>query len=204
MALPEKGGRELILASASPRRRSLLETLGVSFDCDPAQVDETPHPREVARRYVERMARAKAGEVRTRHPTDRAVLAADTAVVCGSRIFGKPSNRDDALSMLQCLSGRRHQVLTAVCVLAPDLEKLLTVSTAVAFVELCTATREAYLDSGEPWDKAGAYAIQGLGGAFVSSIRGSYSNVVGLPLAETWQLLREAGVVTRLDPQPAL
>jgi len=203
MAWSESTGTPLVLASASPRRRELLETLGVVFTCDPAAVDETPLPGESPAEYVARVARAKALAVRARHTGRCAVLAADTAVVLGGRIFGKPADRAEALAMLRRLSGQVHRVLTAVAVYGPGIARLQSVATEVTFTGLSEAAREAYVDSGECCDKAGAYAIQGLGGAFVRSIRGSYSNVVGLPLAETRALLQAAGVPTQLDPAPA-
>ncbi len=192
-------GARLILASASPRRSELLSQLGVAFTCDPAQIDESPNPGEPAPDYVMRMALEKARAVRLRYPdADSVVLAADTSVIVEGDILGKPDNPEHARTILNRLSGREHSVLTAVCV-ASDIEDCELVSTTVEFVAIDAASCAAYLATQEPWDKAGAYGIQGLGGAFVRAIHGSYSNVVGLPLAETRQLLQRVGITTALD-----
>ncbi|MEH6591736.1 MAG: Maf family protein [Halioglobus sp.] len=191
---------QLILASASPRRRDLLDQLGVSYQVDPADIDETPRDREAAGDYVERMAREKAACVAQRHDMlDCVVLAADTTVVIDEDILGKPTDHFDGLGILARLSGRRHRVITAVCLQTRQSVEVRQVETGVNFVQLDRAVCEAYLATSEPWDKAGAYAIQGLGGAFVSSIDGSYSNVVGLPLTETWRLLSASGIATALE-----
>lgn len=183
----------LVLASQSPRRRELLEQLGLAFEVRPAHADETVLPGEAPRAYVLRVAREKARAV-----AGDLVLAADTAVVLGDEVLGKPEGPDDARRMLRALSGTRHAVLTGVCVrrasgaLAVELDAV--VSTAVAFAPLSAEQIDWYVRTGEPLDKAGAYAIQGAGGAFVVSVEGSVSNVVGLPLVETVALLREAGL----------
>jgi septum formation protein len=190
---------QLILASASPRRRELLEQLGVDYLCDPAAIDESPLAGEKPEDYVRRMAREKAAAVAARHPSSRWVLAADTTVVLGDDVLGKPRDHFDGLGMLARLSGRSHSVLTAICLHGAGEAQGELVETRVEFVPLSREVCEAYLATDEPWDKAGCYAIQGLGGAFVRSIQGSYSNVVGLPLSETWQLLRTAGITTALE-----
>lgn len=191
---------DLVLASASPRRRELLAQLGVDFSCDAAEIDETPMVGELPRTYVQRVARDKAEKVAQRFsPGECLVLAADTTVVIDGRVLGKPNDLSDGMAMLQRLSGRSHTVFTAVCLSNGLEERCEVVATEVSFAELSPQTCAAYLATGEPWDKAGAYAIQGLGGALVSGIRGSYSNVVGLPLNETWQMLREFGVPTALE-----
>ena len=133
----------------------------------------------------------------------RAVLGADTTVVLDGDIMGKPLNRSDALETLNRLSGRSHTVITAICLASHRGLCLRSVVTEVLFVALEPQVCDAYLATDEPWDKAGSYAIQGLGGAFVREIRGSYSNVVGLPLAETWELLHEHGIATGLTPERA-
>lgn len=190
----------LILASASPRRRELLAQLGVDFTCDPADIDETPDAGETPQAYVERMARVKAAEVLARHPDPGiAVLAADTTVAIDDLVLGKPADRLDGLATLARLSGRVHTVFTGICVATADGDACEVVSTDVEFATLSREACEAYLATAEPWDKAGAYGIQGLGGALVRAIRGSYSNVVGLPLNETWQMLARHGVPTCLD-----
>lgn len=188
----------LVLASASPRRQALLEQLGVRFVVVPADIDESPHPGESPVDYVRRVARDKARAVRAGGHAESAVLAADTSVVLDDDILGKPRDHFHALGMLARLSGRTHQVMTAVCLSTQGAEEVIAVETAVTFLGLDRSTCERYLESGEAWDKAGAYAIQGLGGALVASISGSYSNVVGLPLAETWQLLCRHRVQTAL------
>jgi septum formation protein len=190
----------LILASASPRRRELLEQLGVSYTCDPAHIDESWEVGEAPADYVQRMAQEKARAVVGRHADPEfAVLAADTTVVIDGAVLGKPRDKADALGILACLSGRRHSVLTAVCLCSAMGESCELVETEVEFIALSREICEAYLATGESWDKAGAYGIQGLGGAFVRAIKGSYSNVVGLPLCETWQLLSASGISTTLS-----
>ena len=191
---------KIILASASPRRRELLAQMGMACEIVPADIDETQTPGETPRAYVQRMAREKASIVFQRHP-ERAVLAADTTVVLDGQTLGKPVDRGDARAMLGSLSGRSHEVMTAICLLTRQQQSAECVVTEVEFCALDEALCEAYLDSDEPWDKAGGYGIQGLAGVFVKSIRGSYSNVVGLPLHETWSLLRQAGIPT--PPEPA-
>lgn len=186
---------ELILASASPRRSELLTQLGVSYRCDPAAIDETVHKGEAAVEYVQRMAREKAQVVSERYQAETSVvLAADTSVVIDDVILGKPEDYADALNMLTLLSGSRHTVMTAVCLQASGSVQCKLVATDVDFAYLSQAQCEAYLATSEPWDKAGAYAIQGIAAAFVTGIHGSYSNVVGLPLFETWQMLKSVGV----------
>ncbi|RLQ21924.1 septum formation inhibitor Maf [Seongchinamella sediminis] len=191
---------DLILASASPRRRELLDQIGVRYRCEPADIDETPRDREKPGDYVLRMAAEKAAAVAGRHRDEGlAVLAADTSVVIDEDVLGKPADRFAGLGMLARLSGRSHSVLTAVCLHGPDgISECELVATRVEFVQLSREMCEAYLATDEPWDKAGGYAIQGLAGAFVSSIEGSYSNVVGLPLAETWRMLSARGIAGAL------
>ncbi len=183
----------LVLASQSPRRRELLGQLGIALEVRPAQTDESVAPGEKPRAYVLRVAREKARAV-----PGELVLAADTAVVLGDEVLGKPEGPDDARRMLRALSGTEHEVLTAVVVRrpspAPALELDAVVATRVRFAPLSPAEIDWYVDTGEPRDKAGAYAIQGAGGAFVLGVEGSVSNVVGLPLAETAALLRRAGL----------
>ncbi len=193
---------ELVLASASPRRRELLDQLGVRYVCDPADIDESRDPGEAPAAYVERMAREKAACVAARYPVvPTAVLAADTIVLLDDAdVLGKPRDHFDGLAMLAKLSGRSHSVVTAVCLQQSASVSCELVETKVEFIQLTRELCEAYLATDEPWDKAGGYGIQGLAGAFVRSIQGSYSNVVGLPLCETWQLLRENGIATSLAP----
>ncbi|MEM9256000.1 MAG: Maf family protein [Pseudomonadota bacterium] len=192
--------KPLILASGSPRRQEILNLLGASYDIQPANIDETPGDGELAEEYVRRMAHEKALNVAAAHASQEhiAVLAADTTVVVDGDVLGKPVDRLDGLAMLARLSGRIHQVMTAVCLVSDTDTESICVATDVEFVTLSRATCEAYLSTDEPWDKAGGYGIQGLAGAFVKAIRGSYSNVVGLPMAETQALLVEAGIATKL------
>lgn len=188
----------LCLASASPRRRELLAQIGVAHKVTPADIDETRRPGESPRDYVLRLAREKALWVSSRRP-DAPVLAADTAVVLGDEVYGKPQHRDQGLAMLASLAGRSHQVLTAVALATCDcLTSALSEST-VQLRTMSEAERAAYWDTGEPQDKAGGYAIQGLGAVFVESLHGSFSGVVGLPLYETAELLRTAGVPCWLE-----
>lgn len=186
--------RFVYLASASPRRRELLAQLGVDCRVVPASLDESRKPGESPARYVRRLAREKAAASRLAlGDVPEPVIGADTAVVIDDRILGKPKDRDDAESMLLALSGRCHQVITGVALLGPDGSADALSRSRVRFRELSPAEARAYWDTGEPADKAGAYAIQGLGAVFVESIQGSYSGVVGLPLFETAQLLAGFG-----------
>ncbi|MCB1791369.1 MAG: septum formation inhibitor Maf [Gammaproteobacteria bacterium] len=185
----------IILASQSPRRAALLDQVGITYECLAADVDESVHADERAADYVERVAIAKADTVHAQHP-NRIVLAADTAVVLDQRILGKPRDRDEAVEMLSLLSGRTHEVLTGVAIAADVSAFRLSVS-RVGFRTLSADEIDAYWRSGEPADKAGAYAVQGIAAAFIERIEGSYSGIMGLPLFETLALLREAGVQTR-------
>ena len=189
-----------ILASASPRRQELLAIAGVEFSCQPADIDESVHVGEAADIYVQRMAREKAAVVALRQVgASYCVLAADTSVVIDGDVLGKPADYGEAMAYLSRLSGRRHQVITAVCLQSEAGVSTHSEKTTVQFVQLSQKQCEAYVATDEPWDKAGAYAIQGLGAAFVERIEGSYSNVVGLPLAQTLKLLAQHGVLSALD-----
>jgi septum formation protein len=174
----------LVLASGSPRRRELLEQLGLTFRIAAPDLDETPHPGERPTDLVRRLAAAKATAV-----DGDPVIAADTTVEVDGEILGKPVDADDARRMLRRLSGRSHKVHTGVAVRAGARVEAEVVTTIVTFTALSPAVVEWYLGTGEPFDKAGAYAIQGHGGAFVETVRGSVSNVVGLPLTTTARLL---------------
>jgi septum formation protein len=194
MTAPSGAPRRLVLASASPRRLELLAQIGLAPDeVDPADIDETPQPDETARRLALRLANAKAAAVAARHP-DAFVLAADTVVAVGRRLLGKPEHEADARRMLSLLSGRAHRVLSAVAAAAPGGHTSARLSeTRVQFKRLTDRELAAYLASGE-WDgKAGAYAVQGRAGAFVTSLNGSYTGVVGLPLYETRGVLEGVG-----------
>lgn len=193
--MPEPKTRTILLASASPRRRMLMEQIGVPVRVAPVDVDETPLPGEDPARYVERLARAKARAGLAKMEGDSGLsLGSDTTVVLDGRILGKPADRADAEAMLERLSGSIHQVMTAVA-LAGQYGCFARLSvTEVRFRAISPAEIRAYCDTGEYRDKAGAYGIQGRGGVFVTGLSGSYSAVVGLPLEETAELFAEAGV----------
>lgn len=180
------------LATRSPRRHELLSQIGVPHNQLAVQVDETPIADETPLNYVTRLALAKAhaGRALTR---DLPVLGADTAVVIDNEIMGKPQGPEQAFTMMRRLSGRTHKVLTGVALVSDRSESRLSVS-SVTFRSVTTEEIHAYWESGEPLDKAGGYAIQGLGAVFVSHIEGSYSGVMGLPLFETAELLANAGI----------
>lgn len=194
---------QLYLASASPRRRELLLQIGVPHRRVAAPIDERVLPGEPPAAYVERLARAKAaaGLVALGHPA--CVLGADTAVVLDGQILGKPEDRAAGLAMLAALSGRAHQVFTAVALADGTRCASQVVISRVHFRSITPAECEAYWDTGEPADKAGGYGIQGLGAVFVSHLEGSYSAVVGLPLAETAALLAEFAIPCWQSPVPA-
>lgn len=184
------------LASASPRRQALLAQIGVTFKVRPVTVDEAPRDGESPQTLVRRLAAAKAtGCWRTYgERAQRFCLGADTVVVHEGDMLGKPRDEEDGLSMLRRLSGGAHDVLTAVCLQDGTDERTLLSASRVEFREIADWERQAYWDTGEPADKAGSYAVQGRGAIFVSSLEGSYSGVMGLPLFETARLLREVGI----------
>lgn len=184
--------RRLVLASASPRRRELLSRIGMSdFTVEAADIDETPHTREVPREYARRMAREKALAL---PPTDAFVLAGDTVVACGRRVLPKAEDEATARACLALLSGRRHRVLSAIALRAPDgsVHERLN-ETIVRFKQLSKEEIDVYVAGGEWEGKAGGYAIQGTAEGLIAWISGSHSGVVGLPLFETRALLRGAG-----------
>ena len=186
----------LYLASASPRRRELLAQIGVSFATHVVPIDETPQPGEAPAAYVERLALAKAQAAfdTLAERQGAVVLGSDTAVVLDGRILGKPVDREDALATLAALSGREHQVLTAVVLVSQQRAAARVVTSTVHFKPLERTQIEAYWATGEPRDKAGSYGIQGLAAVFVSQMQGSYSAVVGLPLCETAELLAQFAI----------
>lgn len=186
-------GNQIVLASQSPRRRALLEQIGIRFSVRVADVDESQLAGEPVTDYVVRLAESKAAAVCTGLDSPVPVLGADTVVVVDGSALGKPSNRDDASKMLTQLSGRSHEVLTAVAV-ADGRRKVVLNTTRVWFRDISVAECDAYVRTEEPMDKAGAYAIQGFAAVFVSRIDGSYSGVMGLPLYETAGLLAEFDV----------
>lgn len=183
----------IVLASQSPRRRELLSLYGLPFVVDPSQADED-HVTGSGAERVKALAQLKCREVAQRHP-QRMVLAADTLVCVDDEILGKPKDEQDARRMLRLLSGRSHQVHTGLCLQLPDGRELLDVDTAqVHFMDLSDEMIARYVATGEPMDKAGSYAIQGMAGVFITQIEGSPSNVIGLPLGLLTQFLMEAGV----------
>lgn len=186
---------KLVLASASPRRVELLGSLGLDFDVVASNADEAVDPSTEPRRMVEELARRKASAVSERYASS-VVLGADTIVCVDGEVLGKPADAADARRMLQALQGREHAVYTGVCVKLADagLEEAASEATLVRFAPMSWHDIERYVESKEPMDKAGAYAIQGLGSIFITGITGDYSNVVGLPLRLTSILLRKAGI----------
>ena len=198
--------QKIYLASKSPRRRELLRQIGIEFELLPlrdqasrnADVSELFLPDETAEEYVSRVALEKADAglqiVRWRRLPPRPVLSADTSVVLDKIIFGKPTDQDEAIQMLRLLSGRTHQVLTSVAIRRDEDTWQITQSSEVKFAELSDETILAYCATNEPFDKTGAYGIQGIAAAFIEHISGSYTGIMGLPLFETTQLLKLAGV----------
>lgn len=187
---------KLYLSSQSPRRRALLAELGIPFEALATQVDETPLVAEAAGNYVSRLAQAKAQAglaLLSLAEADAWVLGSDTTVVAEGEILEKPRDYDDFRRMMKLLSGRTHQVMTAVSLVSADQCLNRRVVTDVTFADLSELQMEAYWRSGEPQDKAGGYAIQGLASVFVTRLEGSYSAVVGLPMRETALLLNQAG-----------
>lgn len=185
----------IILASASPRRSELLRAAGIDFTVRVADVDETPLPNEPPRDYVRRLARDKASAVAARVESGAAVLGADTSVIFGAEILGKPRDREDARQMIERLSGAWHEVITGVCLRQGG--RVLTEAdvTRVKFAPLSAAEIEWYVSTDEPNDKAGAYAIQGYGSRFIERIEGNYTNVVGLPVQMVYRMLHELALL---------
>jgi len=193
---PSPADPDLLLASASPRRAEILERMGVRFQTVPQAVDEQAQPDETPEVFVFRLAldKARAGRAGLAGDGQTPVLGADTAVVVDDTLLGKPADRQDAMDMLEQLSGRTHRVLTAIA-MVDDQRELTRLSMSMVTLRSLTASeREAYWRSGEAVDKAGGYAIQGRGGVFVEQLEGSYSGVMGLPMVETHDLLSEFGI----------
>ena len=188
----------LVLASASPRRQEILRNAGIAFVVEPSHVPEIPQDGESPKTYAERLARDKAVEVSKHHPEDF-VLGADTVVVVNDTMLEKPTDAKDAARMLKLLSGKTHEVTTGVCLVAPQLRtenrelRTAAETTLVTMAALTDADIAAYIATGEPMDKAGAYAIQGIASRWISRIEGDYFNVVGLPVALVYRMLREGG-----------
>ena len=183
----------IVLASASPRRRQLLAEAGIDFVVDPADIAEIQKD-ESPQAFAERMAREKARAVRIRH-AEEPVLAAETVVVHQETVLGKPRDQQDAEQMLRRLRGCDHQVITGVCLSGPGYEDVRSAGTSVRFRWMSDGEIHDYIQSGEPMDKAGAYAIQGMAARWIAAIEGEYSNVVGLPLALVLEMLRQHGIL---------
>lgn len=184
----------IVLASASPRRQELLKEAGIEFVVKPANIPEVRLPNETPRAFAERMAREKARAVWAEaKDKGNSVLAADTVVVVDDLALGKPENEEDAAQILRLLSGRVHQVITGICLLGASFEDVRSETTAVHFHQLAEAEIRDYIATGEPMDKAGAYAIQGKAGRWITKVDGGYSNVVGLPVEMVLRMLREHG-----------
>ena len=192
--------KPLILASASPRRQQLLHDLGLSFTALAADIDETPLEKEEPDDFARRMAREKADLIAQRHPASW-VIGADTVVTLGGRILGKPDDAAHALEMLRSLQGERHQVITGVALrcVQEDRGEILSRTTEVRFAAFSDVVLSAYIRTGEPMDKAGAYGIQGKGGFLVRSITGSCSNVIGLPVNTCIGLLLRYNIIAPLQ-----
>ena len=186
---------KFILASSSPRRRELLSSIGVDFDVIPSHVPEEHQPGEAPEEYVARLSREKAAAVAAQHP-DRWVIAADTTVLLGDQLLEKPADDADAARMLATIAGKTHVVYTGVTLqnLERDYRDTRVAESEVRMLPLTAGEIEWYVATGEPRDKAGAYAVQGVGAMFIDSIHGSYTNVVGLPLATLFQMMRKAGI----------
>ncbi len=192
----------IILASASPRRRELLKQLGIRAEVISSQAKERHQKGETPEEHVIRLAEEKAGDVAARYP-GRCTIGADTIVLIDGEILGKPRNRKEAEVMLTRLSGKTHRVYTGLCVISSDGHRKVgeAVMTEVLIKELSRREIEGYLQTGEPMGKAGGYAIQGIGGGLVKEIRGSYSNVVGLPLCELLEILSGMGAYDLFEGQ---
>jgi septum formation protein len=205
----------LILASASPRRQELLRNAGISFIVEPTDIPEVPTPGEKPRDFVERLACEKARVIAQHHRHDL-ILGADTTVVVGDQILNKPADGADAARMLGMLSGRTHRVITGVCLIGPEdlqlktenrelrTESVRSETTSVTFEKLSDKEIEFYIRTGEPMDKAGAYGIQGIASRWISRIAGDYFNVVGLPVALVYRMLRECGFYRTEKADPSL
>ena len=186
-------GARVVLASSSPRRRDLLNLIGIAHEVHPANIDETMRPREAPRRYAERLAREKASAIATRDP-DLITIGADTVVVINRKVLGKPADAGDAARMLRMLSGREHTVITAVAVSRGRKLRSAIEEVRVKFRRLRDDEIDAYIAMGEPMDKAGAYGIQGYGATIVERIEGDYFAVMGSPLVRLVGLMRDVGV----------
>ena len=194
--------KSVVLASASPRRTALLKQMNIAHTIHPADIDESPRPNETPQALVERLAAEKAQTVKTElealrsMTADTVILASDTLIAFDGQSVGKPIDKADSKRILRMLAGKQHEVLTAISALSNSRQQTQVITTSVTFAALTDEQIDAYWDTGDPADKAGSYAIQGIGGEFVVSINGSASAVIGLPLYETRQLLNAFGVVS--------
>ena len=188
--------KKIVLASASPRRNDLLKTMGLEFEIIPSQVEENIEDEIFSVELIENLAFEKAQDVAGKINFPSIVIGSDTVVVINNKILGKPKDKDDASNMLKMLSGNTHQVISAIAVIDTETGKALkdSVISDVTFKQLSDEEINAYIESGEPMDKAGAYAIQGLAGMFVKSINGCYSNIVGISVFRLAEMLKEFGV----------
>lgn len=184
---------KLILASQSPRRRDFLKNMGLEFEIYEACIDEKVNDGELVGPYVVRMASKKADTVIKEH-TDAVVIGADTVIALEGRILGKPKDREDALNMILSLSGKRHEVHTAVCVRDSDRKCIVQTVTYVTFANISKELAQIYVDSGECDDKSGSYALQGIGAMLIEKVEGSVSSVVGMPASQTRELLEKFGI----------
>lgn len=189
-------GTQIILASASSRRQTLLKQIGVTFEVMTVDIDETPRKHELPHHYVKRLSEEKARTAFEQSTKQRPVLGADTTVAINGMVLGKPQHQEEAIDMLMMLSGKTHQVMTAVTVLNQQCEQSIVNITEVTFANITRQQAHTYWQTGEPSDKAGAYAIQGLAAVWITNIKGSFSSVMGLPLYETAQLLRAFNIAT--------
>lgn len=188
--------RPIVLASASPRRQELLRKAGIEFVVRPADIPEVPALGEAPLAFGERMALEKARAVRESIPSE-IILAADTVVAVDDQILGKPENDDDAIRMLRLLAGRTHSVITSVCLSGENFEDVRSENTQVEFAPMTDEDIREYVRTGEPMDKAGAYAIQGMASRWITKVEGDYYNVVGLPVDLVWRMLQVRGVLFR-------
>ena len=185
---------KIVLASGSPRRKELLEMMSLEFEICPAKGEEKLEKNLSPKETVRSLAKAKAKEVAAEYPAGTAIIAADTIVWAEGEILGKPKDRADAVRMLEMLSGKSHSVFTGICVICDDVTVLGVEETEVRFRRLSRSEIEAYVETGEPMDKAGAYGIQGKASVFIEGIKGDYFNVMGLPLCRLGEILKTIGV----------
>ncbi|OGH99386.1 MAG: septum formation protein Maf [Candidatus Melainabacteria bacterium GWA2_34_9] len=188
--------KKIILASASPRRKELLKSMGLEFEVIPSEIEENIENESFSPKLIENLAAEKAADVAKRTNFTAIVIGSDTVVVINNKILGKPKDKKDAFIMLKMLSGNTHQVISAIAVIDTETRKILkdSVVSDVTFKQLSDEEINAYIETGEPMDKAGAYAIQGFAGMFVKSINGCYSNIVGISVFKLAEMLKEFGV----------